>query len=146
MPEQIRVLLVDDSVAVLHELKTILEENTNIVIVGTASTHDEAIIAVGQQQPDLVLLDVQVGYASGIDLCETLRDTFPKIRICFLTAHEDRALLCAAIRAGAQGYLMKSYSGVEVARSIAIVAEGKAVIDPTMAQQGMSWIRDGVQD
>lgn len=145
MPEQIRVLLVDDSVVVLHGLKTILEENPNIVIVGTASTHDEAIIAVGQQQPDVVLLDVQVGSASGIDLCETLRHTFPKIGICFLTAHEDRALLRAAIRAGAQGYLLKSCSGVEVARSIAIVADRKVVVDPTLITHVMTWIRDGVQ-
>ncbi|MBX3305921.1 MAG: response regulator transcription factor [Nitrospira sp.] len=145
MPEQIRVLLVDDSVVVLHGLKTILDEDKNIVIVGTASTHDEAIAAVGQHRPDVVLLDVQLGSANGIDLCETLRHRFPQTSICFLTAYEDRALLRAAIRAGAQGYLLKSCSGVEVARSIAIVAEGKAVVDPTLVTQVMTWIRDGAQ-
>ena len=71
MPEPIRVLLVDDSVLVLHGLKTILDEDKNIVIVGTASTHDEAIAAVGEHRPD-----VQVGSASGIDLCESLRHRF----------------------------------------------------------------------
>lgn len=145
MPEQIRVLLVDDSVVVLHGLKTILEENRNIVIVGTASTHDEAITAVKQDRPDVVLLDVQVGSTSGIDLCETLRDTFPQIGICFLTAHEDRALLRAAIRAGAQGYLLKSCSGVDVGRSVEIVAEGKAVIDPILIPQVITWIRERAQ-
>lgn len=145
MSEQIRVLLVDDSVVVFHGLKTIFEENKNIVIVGTASTHDEAITAVGQHRPDVVLLDVRVGVASGIDLCETIRRTFPQISICFLTAYEDRALLRAAIRAGAQGYLLKSCSGVEVARSIAIVAEGKAVVDPTLIPQVITWIRDAAQ-
>ncbi len=145
MPEQIRVLLVDDSVVVLHGLKTILAESRNIIVVGTASTHDEAITAVGQHRPDVVLLDVQVGSVSGIDLCETLRHRFPKTSMCFLTAYEDRALLRAAIRAGAQGYLLKSCSGVEVARSIAIVAEGKAVVDPALVTQVMTWIRDGAQ-
>jgi two-component system response regulator DevR len=145
MPEQIRVLLVDDSVVVLHGLKTILKESRNIIVVGTASTYDEAITAVRQQKPDVVLLDVQLGSASGIDLCETLRHTFPQIGMCFLTAHEDRALLRAAIRAGAQGYLLKSCSGVEVARSIAIVAEGKAVVDPALVTQVMTWVRDGAQ-
>jgi two-component system, NarL family, response regulator DevR len=145
MPEQIRVLLVDDSVVVLHGLTTILKENKNIVIVGTASTYDEAITAVGQHRPDVVLLDVRVGVASGIDLCETLRHRFPKTSMCFLTAYEDRALLRAAIRAGAQGYLLKSCSGVEVARSIAIVAEGKAVVDPALVTQVMTWIRDSAQ-
>ena len=146
MPEQIRVLLVDDSVVVLHGLKTILDEDKNIVIVGTASTHDEAIGAVGQHRPDVVLLDVQLGSANGIDLCETLRHRFPQTSICFLTAYEDRALFRTAIRAGAQGYLLKSCSGVEVARSIAIVAEGKAVVDPTLVTLVMTWIRDGAQD
>ncbi len=145
MPEQIRVLLVDDSVVVLHGLKTILAESRNIIVVGTASTHDEAITAVGQHRPDVVLLDVQVGSVSGIDLCETLRHRFPKTSMCFLTAYEDRALLRAAIRAGAQGYLLKSCSGVEVARSIAIVAEGKAVVDPALVTQVMTWIRDSAQ-
>lgn len=145
MPEQIRVLLVDDSVVVLHGLKTILEDNRNIVIVGTARTHDEAITAVGQHRPDVVLLDVQVGVASGIDLCETIRHTFPQTSMCFLTAHEDRTLLRAAIRAGAQGYLLKSCSGVDVARSVEIVAEGKAVIDPILIPQVITWIRERAQ-
>ncbi len=145
MPEQIRVLLVDDSVVVLHGLKTILEENRNIVIVGTASSHDEAITAVGQYRPDVVLLDVQVGSASGIDLCETIRQTFPLTAILFLTTYHDRALLRSAIHAGAQGYLLKSCSGVDIARSVEIVAEGKAVIDPILIPQVITWIRERAQ-
>ena len=93
MPEQIRVLLVDDSVVVLHGLKTILEENPNIIIVGTAQSHDKAITAVGQYRPDVVLLDVRVGVASGIDLCETIRQTFPQTGILFLTAYQDSAIV-----------------------------------------------------
>lgn len=145
MPEQIRVLLVDDSVVVLHGLKTILEENPNIIIVGTAQSHDEAITAVGQYRPDVVLLDVRVGVASGIDLCETIRQTFPQTGILFLTAYQDSAIVRAAIQAGAQGYVVKGCSGVSVVRSIEIVAEGKAVIDPTLTPQLMTWIRDGAE-
>lgn len=145
MSEQIRVLLVDDSALALQGLKTILEEHRNIVIVGTARTPDDAITAVRRCEPNVVLLDVYVGSASGIDLCESIRRTFPHIAILFLTAYPDTAFLRSAIHAGAQGYVLKSCSSVDIARSVEIVSEGKAVIDPRLVSHVIAWIRNRAQ-
>jgi two-component system, NarL family, response regulator DevR len=145
MPEPIRVLLVDDSALVLHGLTAILEESPNLVIAGTARTYEEAITAVRQCQPKVVLLDVRVGVASGIDLCETISARFPPTAVLFLTDYHDQALLRAAIHAGAQGYVLKSGSGVDLAKSVEIVAEGKAVIDSALVSHVITWIRDRAQ-
>lgn len=145
MVESIRVLLIDESVFVLHGLTAILEGSENIVIVGAAKTYDEAIHAVRDCRPDVILLDVRLGSSSGIDLCETIRQTFPSIAILFLTACRDTDLLHSAIYAGAQGYLLKSCSGVDVVRSVRAVAEGKAAIDPALIPYVIAWIRGGVR-
>ncbi|MBX3328696.1 MAG: response regulator transcription factor [Nitrospira sp.] len=144
-PGQIRVLLVDDSVFVLHGLKTILKKTRSIVIVGTARTHAEALTAFRQCRPDVVLLDVHMGAASGIGLCEAIKGAFPSVGILFLTACQDRDLFRSAINAGAQGYLLKSCSAGEIAKAVETISEGKAVIDPRLIPQVMAWIRDEVQ-
>lgn len=145
MAEPIQVLLIDDSVFVLHGLTAIFEASEKIVIVGTARTQGEAIRAIRGCRPDVVLLDVRVGQASGIDVCETLRRIFPPIGVCFFTACRDTELLRSAIYAGAQGYLLKSCSSVDVVRSVRAVAEGKAVVDQTLIPHVMQWIRDRAQ-
>lgn len=145
MQEQIRVMLVDGSMSVLHEMKRILATNRRIAIVGTARTQAEAMAVVRDCRPNVVLLDVRVGPASGIDLCETIRHTFPHIAILFVTVCRDAELLRSAIHAGAQGYLLKSCPDVDIARSVEIVAEGKAVIDPTLLSHVITWIRGGAQ-
>lgn len=144
-PGQVRVLLIDDSVFVLHRLKTILEKTRSIAIVGTARTYAEALTAFRQCQPDVVLLDVHIGAASGIGLCETIRRTVPSVGILFLTACRDTDLFRSAINAGAQGYLLKSCSAGEIAKTVEVISEGKAVIDPRLIPQVMAWIRDEVQ-
>jgi CheY-like chemotaxis protein len=146
MPEQIRVLLVDDSVVVLHEMQSILARNQNINIVGMARTQAEAMAAVRECRPDVVLLDVQVDSASGIDLCKIIRRTFPKTAVLFLTACHDAKLLRSAIRAGAQGYVLKSCLDGDVAKYIESVSAGKAVIDPAMTEHVITWIREGVHN
>jgi two-component system response regulator DevR len=142
MSEPIRVLLVDDSALVLHGLTAILEESPNLVIAGTAGTYEEALTAVRQCRPNVVLLDVRVGVASGIDLCETISTRFPPTAVLFLTDYHDQTLLRAAIHAGAQGYVLKSGSGVDIVKAVEIVAEGKAVIDPALISHVIRWVRD----
>lgn len=145
MPEPIRVLLVDDSPLVLHGLKAILEKSPNLVIAGTARTYEEALTAVRQYRPNVMLLDVRVGVASGIDLCETISALFPSTVVLFLTEYHDQVFLRSAIHAGAQGYVLKSGSGVDLAKSVEIVAEGKAVIDSALISHVITWIRDRAQ-
>lgn len=139
----IRVLLIDDSMLTLHGLKTFLSKCNHIDIVGVAKTRTEAFAAIRTYRPDVVVLEVRVGDASGIDLCKTIRESYPNIGVLFFTAHGDENLLRSAILAGAEGYLLKSAAAEAVARSIEIVATGKAIIDHRLTHLVIMWLRDG---
>jgi two-component system response regulator DevR len=91
----------------------------------------------------VVVLEVRVGQASGIDLCRAIRESHPDIGVLFFTAHDDKNLLHSAILAGAQGYLLKTAAADAVAKSIEIVATGEAIMDQQLTQQVITWVRDG---
>jgi two-component system response regulator DevR len=139
----IRVLLIDNSDLTLHGLKAFLSKSRQIDIVGVAKTQSEALAAIQTYRPHVVVLEVRVGQASGIDLCRIIREAHPNIGVLFFTAHDDQNLLHSAILAGAQGYLLKTAAADEVAKSIEIVATGKAIMDHQLTQQVIAWVRDG---
>jgi two-component system response regulator DevR len=139
----IRVVLIDDSIFALYGLKTVLSRTGSIGVVGTARTEAEAFAAIEACRPDVVVLDVRVGRANGIEMCRTIRHTYPNIAVLFFALSEDLNLLHAAILAGAQGYLLKNASGESVAESIEIVFAGQAIIDRQLTRQIITWIRDG---
>jgi two-component system response regulator DevR len=141
--EPIRVLLIDDSMLTFHGLKTFLSTIRHIEIQGIARTPVEAFDAIRAHQPDVVMLETRVGQVSGIDLCRTIRESHPTIGVLFFTAHDDRELLRAAIVADAHGYLLKGAVAEAVARSIEIVASGRAIMDQQVTQQVITWVRDG---
>jgi two-component system, NarL family, response regulator DevR len=141
--EPIRVLLIDDSMLTLHGLKTFLSTIRHVEILGIARIPSEALDAIRVHQPDVVMLETRVGQVSGIDLCRTIRESYPTIGVLFFTAHDDKEILRAAIMADAHGYLLKGAAAEAVARSIEIVASGRAIMDQQLTQQVITWVRDG---
>lgn len=140
--EQARVLLVDASPFVLHGMQEVLAKSRHVRVVGTAQSTEDALVAVRTCRPTLVVSEVEVGRASGIDLCRTIRESYPKISVLFFTNRDDQRLLRSAIRAGAQGYLLKKAPAKEVVRGIEVVSEGMAVMDPHLTPHIMAWIRE----
>lgn len=138
----VRVLLVDDSILTLEGLKVVLSNHPTLRVVAVASSESAAVAAVHTHQPNVVVLDVQVSGASGIELCRTIRASHPEIVIFFFTAHDSKDFLREAILAGAQGYLLKSASGEAVAKSIEIVSNGQAIMDQYLTPQVMEWVRE----
>jgi two-component system response regulator DevR len=139
----VRVLLVDDSIFALQGLRTFLSKSGSIVVVGTASSDTEAIEAVQAYQPNVVVMEIRVGRASGIYLCRRIRESYRQTAVIFFTASDDKHFLHSAILAGAQGYLLKSASLETVAKSIEIVSAGQAIIDQELTNQVLTWVRDG---
>lgn len=140
--QRVRVLLVDHSDLVLQGLKTTLSEIHHIVIVGTATTQGEAVTLLEAYRPDVVVLDIQVGDASGINLCRAIRKSYPKVAVLFFTANDDKHLLKSAILAGAQGYLLKRASSQAIAKAIEIVSARRAIVDQQLTQEIFTWIQD----
>lgn len=143
MRERARVVLIDDSNIVLERLQVALSISSRIFVVGTAHSEDEAVALLKICQPDVVVLDTQVGGASGIDLCGIIRESYPNTAVLFFTANDDKHSLRSAILAGAQGYLLKGASQEAIVKSIEIVAAGKAIIEQRLTQHLLAWVRDG---
>lgn len=142
--EPIRVLLIDVSAIVLHGLKEALSKQNRTVVAGTARSELEAQQALQTCRPNVVILDVEVGCTSGINLCRTIHQSHPNVGVLFFTAKDDANLLRSAIGAGARGYLLKSASVEVLLKSIEAVAIGRAMVDPDLTHQVLAWIRDGV--
>lgn len=143
MRQPVRVLLIDDSIFTLYGLKAFLSEKSSILVVGTARTEAEAFAAIEACRPDVVVLDVRVGEASGIDMCRVIGESYPEIAVLFFAVCGDRDILHSAILAGAQGYILKNASGESITKSIELVSIGQAIIDQRLTQQIITWVREG---
>jgi two-component system, NarL family, response regulator DevR len=137
----LRLLLVDDHHVVRLGLRTLLEGEPGIAIVGEAGTADEAVRVAEGTQPDLVLMDVRLPDRSGITACQQIRQRWPTIQVLVLTSFADEALVLEAISAGAAGYVLKQIGSDELVRAVRAVARGDAVLDPIVTRQVLARVR-----
>lgn len=107
----VRLILVDDHEMVIEGLKAMLAAFSNRVrVVGQAVGAERAAAVVDELQPDIVLCDVRMQGASGLDLCRELRERNPDRKVVMLSVYDDEQYLYQALRVGASGYLLKSIS------------------------------------
>jgi DNA-binding NarL/FixJ family response regulator len=127
-------VLVDDHEMVVAGLKAMLAPfRGRVRVVGEAIGADEAVGVVGGLTPDIVLCDVRMQGASGLDLCRTLRTRDPNCKVVLLSVYDDEQYLFQALRAGASGYLLKKISGDELVRQLELAHSGVTVIDTALA-------------
>ncbi len=130
----VRVVLVDDHEMVLQGLKAMLVRFASRVrVVGEAASAEDAERVVAALDPDVVLCDVRLRGASGLDLCRRLLASDPQRRVVLLSVYDDEQYLYQAIRAGAAGYLLKRLGSEELVRHLESVHAGETVVDPTLA-------------
>ena len=130
----VRVVLIDDHQMVLDGLSAMLRPHGDrVAVVGQVTEPGEASGVVGRLKPDVVLLDVRLKSASGLDLCGELLRRSPATRIVFLTVYDDEQYLFQALRAGAVGFLLKRVTAAELVQHLDRVMEGEIVIDPALA-------------
>jgi DNA-binding NarL/FixJ family response regulator len=133
-PGPLRVVLIDDHEMVIAGLKAMLQPfRRRVRVVGEAVGAERALEVVASLSPDIVLCDVRMEGASGVDLCRTLQDRDPERRVVLLSVYDDEQYLYQALRAGAAGYLLKRIGGEELVRQLELAAGGTTVIDATMA-------------
>jgi DNA-binding NarL/FixJ family response regulator len=135
--EVIRVLVADDHALFRRGLEMVLESEADIEVVAEASNGKEALDFAIEQVPDLVLMDVRMpaagGIDGGIDATQAIKDEVPNAKILMLTISDEEEDLYDAIKAGASGYLLKEISIEEVADAIRQVHQGQSLISPSMA-------------
>ena len=130
----VRLLLVDDHQVVLEGLASMLASQSERVVITAATTDaDEALRLAADRQPDVVLLDVRLRGASGLDLCSELVRRHPNLKVVFFTVYDDEQYLFQALRVGASGFLLKTTTGPELADHLERVMEGDVAIDSALA-------------
>jgi two-component system nitrate/nitrite response regulator NarL len=124
MSNTIRVVLADDHVFVRDGIKSLLENEANIEVVGEATDGLEAIKIVETVKPDLLILDIRMPNLTGIEVVEKLRSQNNFVKIVMLSMHESEEYVLKSIRAGADGYLLKGSSKEEFLKAVQTVANG----------------------
>jgi DNA-binding NarL/FixJ family response regulator len=144
----IRVLLVDDHELVRIGLRSLLERQPGVTLVGEAGTAAEARQAAARLHPDIVLMDIRLPDGSGIAAARDIRSADPSIRVLFLTSYADDETLLGAWFAGAQGFVLKQIGSASLVETIKHVVAGRSVFDQTVAarvQQLVQEIAAGTQ-
>lgn len=133
--EHIRVLIVDDHALYRRGLQTVLATEEGIEVVGEAADGVEAVERAEEKLPDVIVMDVSMPKRGGIEACRVIKQRVPSVRILMLTSSEDEAHLFEAIRAGANGYLLKDVPPEEVAVGIRGLHHGQSLVSPMMASK-----------
>ena len=129
----IKVLVVDDHPIFRQGLISLLQQYPEFETVGQATNGEEAVAVASEVQPDVIVMDVCMPGGDGIAATTALQQTLPKVKVIIVTVSDKDEDLFAAIKAGARGYLLKSVSLRELIDSIRLVAQGEAIISPTVA-------------
>lgn len=135
MTDQITILLVDDQRLMRDGLRTLLELEDDLTVVGEASTGEEALLQYAALQPAIVLMDVRMPGMDGVEATRRLCAQWPAAKIIILTTFDEDEYIFEGLRAGALGYLLKAVSGDELANAIRKVAAGQALIDPAVTRK-----------
>lgn len=130
-PAAARVVIVDDHAIIRSGLRTMLERDGAVVVVAEAGTTEEAMAAVAESAPDVVLLDLKLGSddEAGLRICQRLTAEDPDVRVLVLTTFLNERLVVEAIRSGAKGYVLKDVDAEELLRSIEAVRAGESAFD-----------------
>jgi two-component system, NarL family, response regulator LiaR len=129
----IGVLIVDDHAVVREGLRTFLELQDGLEVVGEAADGLEGVEQARRLQPTVILMDLVMPKLDGVAAMRALREQAPDSRVIVLTSFLDDERLLPAIQAGAAGYLLKNVEPRELARAIRAAERGEAIIDPTAA-------------
>lgn len=131
----IRVLIADDQAAVREGLALLLDTMSGVTVVGQAADGLEAAELAAELTPDVVLMDLNMPRADGIEATSRVLTENPDIRVVVLTTYEDDTSIVGALRAGALGYLTKAATRADIERAVKAAAAGQAILDPAVQRQ-----------
>jgi two-component system response regulator NreC len=126
----VRVLIADDHKIMLAGLRSLLEKQTDIEVVGEAENGRKAVQMAQEKKPDVVVMDVSMPDLNGIEATKQIIESLPETRVIALSMHSDKRFVMGMLRAGASGYLLKDCASQELANAIVQVARGKKYLSP----------------
>lgn len=145
LPPKIRVLIVDDHAVVRQGLRTFIDLQEDMEVVGEGANGNEAIELSGKYHPDIVLLDLVMPHMDGVNATAGIKSVYPQARILILTSFGEDDKVIPAIQAGAQGYLLKTIQPEELIRSLREVYQGKIQLHPDILHKLMAFVAGNPQ-
>ncbi len=142
MDDPIRLLIVDDHTLFREGVKALLSTTPDIIVVGEAGDAANAVQQVKQVHPQVVLMDIHMQEANGIDATREILADDPQVGVIMVTMLEDNASVFASMRAGARGYVLKGANPKEMLEVIRAVAEGQALFGPPVAARIASFFHE----
>ena len=137
----LKVFLVDDHEVVRRGLVDLIEEESDLTVVGQAATVSEALARIPAARPDVAVLDMRLPDGNGIELCRELRSEWPDLACLILTSYTEEQAMTDAILAGASGYVIKDIRGLELISAIRTVGSGRSLLDGRAATALLNRLR-----
>lgn len=131
----IRVLVVDDHAILRDGIRSLLESQEDIIVVGEAGDGSEAIGLVDKLLPDIVLMDISMPRTNGLDATRSIKERSPQVKVLILTQHDNREYIAPALGAGASGYVLKRSGRREMLNAIRQVHEQGAYLTGNITQE-----------
>ena len=124
-------------------LKAVLQERSEIVVVGEAGSVAEGVAEADRLEPDVVVMDLRLPDGSGVEACREIRSAHPKISVLILTSFADGDAVFSAVLAGASGYVLKDLNPNAVQDAVLTTGRGGSLLDPQMATRVLDRLRRG---
>ncbi len=142
MSNNIRVFLVDDHAIVRSGIANLIEHSDGITVCGQAGSLKEAYVNIKSSKPDIVLLDIKLPDGDGASGCREIKKQNPSVRVMILSAFAEDSIVLEAIKAGADGYLLKSVASENIITGLKDVAANKPALDPIIVSKIMSSVKN----
>ena len=139
----IQVFIVDDHKMVIEGLQLLLQNESDIQVVGSALSGQEALERIPNLQPDVVLLDINMPEMNGIDTCKKLMELIPEVKVIAISMHKESSLIKLMLSSGAKGYVLKNAGQDEVIEAIKKVHSGKMFLDETVNEIVVNSVASG---
>ena len=140
--KRIKVMIVDDHEVVRPGLKTAMEPEDDLHLVGEFGDAKVALQEAEIARPDVVLMDVRMPGMDGIEACRALRESLPETRVVMLTSFSDEEAVFSSIMAGASGYLLKNTSRADLLSAVRTAAGGESLLDSNVTSKVLARLRD----
>ncbi len=133
--EKIKVLITDDQVALAEELKSVLQTDSCLEVVGIATDGFAALEQMQQNTPDVVLMDIRMPNMNGVVATQRIKTEYPQVKVVILTTFDDSDYILNAINNGASGYLLKDIGSAALIDSIKDAYQGDTILPAKIARK-----------
>ena len=140
---EIRVLVVDDHAILRDGIRSLLERQDDMTVIGEAANGQEALEQIARLHPDIVLMDINMPGMNGLEATRHVKTLYPHVKILILTQHDSQEYISPLLQAGASGYVLKRSGGREVVNAIRQVFEQGAYLEPRVARQVLNQYSNG---